>query len=81
MTRTVALGAVIGFAITVIALAIWERGARTNAAAETVDAGAGVVEFVSPALQRGLTAMPHDRRVERVIVAPVLPAAADAGQP
>lgn len=40
MTRTVALGAVIGFAVTIVVMAIWERSASTGASAPTVvDAG------------------------------------------
>lgn len=80
MTRTVALGAVIGFAITVLALALWERSATTSASA--VDAGVtpGAEMFVDPRLQRGLNAMPMDRRVEKVMIAPMIESA-DAGGP
>ena len=71
MTRTVALGAVIGFAITVLVLALWERSASSSAA---VDAGVmpGAEMFVDPRLQKGLNAMPMDRRVEKVMIAPMI---------
>lgn len=79
MTRTVALGAVIGFAITVLVLALWERSASSSAA---VDAGVtpGAEMFVDPRLQRGLNAMPMDRRVEKVMIAPMIEMG-DAGSP
>jgi acyl CoA:acetate/3-ketoacid CoA transferase len=80
MTRTVALGAVIGFAITVLVLALWERSASTSGPA--VDAGVipGAEMFVDPRLQRGLNAMPMDRRVEKVMIAPMIELG-DAGSP
>ncbi|MDP1914900.1 MAG: hypothetical protein Q8L14_01555 [Myxococcales bacterium] len=80
MTRTVALGAVIGFAITVLVLALWERNASSSAAG--VDAGVipGAEMFVDPRLQKGLNAMPMDRRVERVMIAPMIEMG-DAGSP
>ena len=80
MTRTVALGAVIGFAITVLALAVWERSATTSAPA--VDAGVtpGAEVFVDTRLQRGLNPMPMERRVGRVLIAPMIEVD-DAGTP
>ncbi len=80
MTRTVALGAVIGFAITVLALAVWERSATTSAPG--VDAGVtpGAEIFVDPRLRRDLNAMPMERRVGRVLIAPMLELD-DAGVP
>ncbi|MBL8921859.1 MAG: hypothetical protein JNJ54_23580 [Myxococcaceae bacterium] len=81
MTRTVALGALIGFAITIVALALWERGApaASSSTAAATDAGAPV--FLNPTLQRGLLTAPVERRVERVILAPLPMADADAGAP
>lgn len=78
MTRTVALGAVIGFAVTVLALALWERSGST--ASSSVDAGVEGL-FVNPKLERGLLAVPGDRRVQKVILAPLPSADADAGSP
>ncbi|MBE2252021.1 MAG: hypothetical protein IAE78_20970 [Myxococcus sp.] len=80
MTRTVALGAVIGFAITVLALALWERSASTSSGG-AVDAGPGAELFVNPTLMRGLNARPLDRRVEQVIIAPSMLEPGDAGSP
>lgn len=82
MTRTVALGAIIGFAITIIALALWERStppASSSATTPTADAGAPL--FVNPKLQRALLTAPVERRVERVILAPFPVADGDAGTP
>ena len=79
MTRTVALGAIIGFAVTVLVLALWERGATSSA---VVDAGVmpGAEMFVNPRLLRDLNAKPMDRRVEKVFIAPMIEVG-DAGSP
>jgi hypothetical protein len=80
MTRIVALGAVIGFAITVLALAVWQPSASSSA---VVDAGVapGAEMFVNPTLQRGLKPMSMDRMVGRVMIAPRLDVGSDAGTP
>ncbi len=74
MTRTVALGAVIGFAVTVLVLALWGRGVSEKPPApdDTL--------FVDPRLQKALVG-PRERRVERVIIAPVLVDSPDGGAP
>ena len=79
MTRTVALGAIIGFAITIVVLALWERSGPSTPATPAVDGGALI--FVNPKLERGLLAVPGERRVEKVILAPMPAGDADAGAP
>jgi hypothetical protein len=68
MTRTVAIGAVLGFAITVLVLALWERSESTSTSA--ADAGAPLVFM--PILEGRTTGAPLDRRVQRVLAVPTL---------
>lgn len=81
MTRTVALGAIIGFAITIVVLALWERSGSGTPAASGAQVDAGALIFVNPKLERGLLAVPGERRVEKVILAPVPATPEDAGSP
>ncbi len=74
MTRTVAIGAVLGFVATVLAAALWER----SAASAAVDAGSTTPVQVAPQFVHGVTA-PLDRRVERMLVAPKMYGNFDAG--
>lgn len=74
MTRTVALGAVIGFAITVLVLAVWGRDVSEKPAEPEK-------MFVDPRLEKALFKPGVERRVERVIIAPVMLDTADAGAP
>lgn len=68
MTRTVAIGAVLGFAITVLVLALWERSDSTSSS--SIDAGAPLVFM--PMLEGRTTGAPLDRRVQRVLAIPSL---------
>lgn len=85
MTRTVALGAVIGFALTILALALWERSVPEQlAGAASVDAGPPQVEFplANPAHAKTLVGpdtafVPTGER--RLIKATIEPNAYDAG--
>lgn len=74
MTRTVAIGAVLGFVVTVLVASIWERSTTSSGA----DAGSSSPVEVAPQFVRGVTA-PLDRRVERLLVAPRLTGNLDAG--
>lgn len=76
MTRTVALGAVLGFAATVLVLAVWDRGGTSGATA-SVDAGLPPL-FIPSALGRA-TGAPLDRRVERMLVRPTYEPAGSSG--
>ena len=79
MTRTVAIGAVIGFVATVIVLALWERSSGTPTPS-VVDAGAQELQFI-PNAGRGVM-NPSDRRVERMLMPPkLLVPDLDAGSP
>lgn len=74
MTRTVALGAVIGFALTVLGLALWGRASSEKPPEPDP-------MFVDPRIQKALFRPAIERRVERVIIAPVVQDSADAGAP
>lgn len=74
MTRTVALGAVIGFAITVLVLALWGRDVSEKPPEPDK-------MFVDPRLQKALFKPGVERRVERVIIAPVVLESTDGGAP
>lgn len=74
MTRTVALGAVIGFAITVLVLALWGRDvAEKKPEPDPM--------FIQPKIEKALFRPGLERRVERVIIAPVVTESADGGAP
>jgi hypothetical protein len=51
MTRLVAIGAVIGFAATIIGLSLWDRGSM-SAEGPAPDAGSGLI--INPRLMRGV---------------------------
>lgn len=82
MTRTVAIGAVIGFAATVIALALWDRGGNSGVVIQptVIDAGA-IGGPVNPAAMRAFhgngLVVPVDRRAMKVMITEP---GSDAGQ-
>ncbi len=81
MTRQVAIGAVAGFAVTVLALTVWERSTRGGAADAGVDAGA--VMLVPAAVQPRTLVLEEPQQLPSMTVQRRLPAALrpDAGAP
>ncbi len=65
MTRMVAIGAVIGFAATILALSLWERGS-TTASAEPATPDAGTMITISPRLLRAMQIGPPAADVKGV---------------
>ncbi|MDX2014280.1 MAG: hypothetical protein SFW67_29035 [Myxococcaceae bacterium] len=64
MTRMVAIGAVIGFAATIIALSVWDRG--SGSAVEPLVPDAGPVTAVNPKLLRAMQLGPPATDVKGV---------------
>ncbi len=74
MTRTVALGAVIGFALTVLVLALWGREVSEKKPEPDP-------MFIQPKIEKALFRQGAERRAERVIIAPMVVSSTDGGAP
>jgi hypothetical protein len=77
MTRTVALGAVIGFALTVLGLVLLERSSTPSAT--TADAGAEAQLPVNPRFVNGFVRA-QDRQAGKLMIVPNL-VQGDGGSP